>query len=201
MNSNSSRRDLGFIRAVTEHFEFLVTDYGYVLTECSDTVVRYRSDLMHVSIYHERLSYEIEFRIGCVDSPGRIDLRSNATYGLHEIFKAMIPGYEGEGFYQSSNRSGVAECISYIAANLKEHCADLLMGSAEAIRRVKMMRGKLARETTYQYTIAPTKNKAQGAWERKDYEEVIRLYKSIETELTALEGKRLDFACKRIGEN
>jgi len=188
------RRELGFAELVSKYFWYLETEYGYRLGESHDTAVRYQSSLLCVTVHHDRLSYEVDFFVSPRSS------ETSVTYALAPILKALAQGNVGATFFQASTRSSLEDCVATIADVVHRWCDALLKADKVTLNKVHKAYCEMGEETTSHYVVTPIKEKAHDAWRRRDYEEVIRLCQSIESELTEVERKRLDYARRKTVE-
>lgn len=191
---NQKRINLDFSLFVKEKFCFLENDFDFSLGEIETTIVRYRSPLMVVNVYHGRQSYEIGFEI-C-----KIDEEPIACFSLPVILRAVTPAYKGQIFFQASERDAIEQCVKTIAKLVEEHCAGLLRGNSNDLKAVQEMQKEMTIEVTKQYTVAPVKNKAIVAWQRRDYLTVVTLYEAVKNDLNDIEKQRLKYAKKKISK-
>ena len=193
MRDGNPREQLEFIENATEAFHFLETEYGYRLTHEDPTLVTYESRRLEVRIRHGLLSYEIEFSIG-----HRSGL-SQWRYALPEILIGLVPGYDENAFYQTTDKELLRQSLASIAEMIQMHAGPLLRGDDDAVRLVEAAhRQGMDRKAEY-YGVRPVKERAHVAWQKKDYERVVALYASMESHLSSLEKRQYDYAKKQIG--
>ena len=188
MNGLNPRERLGFAEAVTELFRFLETDYGYRQTHADSTSVAYKSRDLEIRLWHDFRSGEVELYV----AGGRGSQKWK--YHLPEILRGLAPDYPGKGIYQTMNKDLLRESLADMAGLIHKYGDGLVRGAREAGRLVEAAHREEARKTTEYYTISPVKEKADAAWKRREYREVIALYASIESHLSSLERQRLDYA-------
>ncbi len=191
MTSQTPREELEFVEGVTELFRFLETEYGYRQTHSDPTLVVYESRRMDVNIRHGLLSYEVEFNIL------RRRWRRKTWYGLPEILEGLAPEYKGGSFYQTSGKHLLRQSLASIAELIRTYASPLLGGADEAVRLVETARRKGEERMTEHYAIRPVKDRAHDAWRERDFERVVALYTSIESHLSSLERRQLDYAKER----
>jgi len=148
--------------------------------------------LLFVNIYHGRQSYEIGFEIG------RLKPENSEVYCLPTVLKALAPNYNGSIFFQASSNPTLKNRILDVANIVLTYCSDVLEGSEAAFKKLEKASEEIAGEIKQLYTIQPVKERAQEAWQKKDFKEVVRLYQSIEPELGNVEMKRMKYAEKKL---
>ena len=85
------RSQLKFSQTVLSEFIFLTEEYNFSCVHHEDTLVRYESDKVFVSVFHGRASYEVGLQIGLLGSG------NNMGFGLGSIIALTNPE-EGNRF-------------------------------------------------------------------------------------------------------
>ena len=104
-----------------------------------------------------------------------------------------------ESRFQASHEDALGRGLSQIAALVRECCDPLLAGDPDAFSAVERAAATLRRKATLKYQYGAVRDKANEAWEAKNYEEAYRLYSRMEEALTEQEKRRLSFLEKRLG--
>ncbi|HLA04390.1 MAG TPA: hypothetical protein VJZ16_00265 [Syntrophales bacterium] len=193
MQTTINRKYFEFPEMVEHHFRFLEQELGFIMVEASETFIQYRSQLFFVNIYHGRQSYEVGFEVGRIDE-------APLRYGLSALLMVVVPEYNGNTFFQARDKKTLQKSVERLAQIVKAHCHYLLMGDLETWKKLENIRQLEKKQLHQNYFVRPTKNEALGAWQRRDYEEVICKYETIETDLTEIERRRLACARKKIKE-
>ncbi|MGD9118247.1 MAG: hypothetical protein PVJ08_05870 [Dehalococcoidia bacterium] len=117
------REKLGFKETVFHHFKFLVEEYGFRCVSSGLLHVEYESKKVFVGVYHERLSDELEIRVGLLKQ------ENMRGYTLQDIllFKGKDDLYQ-----QLENKR--AEHVKYLGASTAEEVRKYVPIIAELLR-------------------------------------------------------------------
>jgi hypothetical protein len=184
---------LGFAEAVKASFAF-VENYGLTLIQEEVTLVRYRSDRVILTVYHGRSSYEIGIQFARVESSGD-------AFSLYEVAKWAKNGRIEEMptvGCQTSSRDGVQKFVPQLAETVRQYGEPLLRGDDTAYRAIGEQRSRDATEYTREVHLGAIRRKAETAWQKKDYEELIGLYGGVKDFLTKSELMKLHYAEKQL---
>ncbi len=188
-----SRSALGFREATLASFEFL-RSHGFKPIEKGPTFVRFESQTGFVNVYHGRSSYEIGVELGLK--------ASTEKYGLDYIVSwAGKSAWEAEGFgrgtiFQVSSREGVQRLVPRVAELLRKYGDLFLGGDADFYKQLDEANQRASAEYARQHLLRDVRKQAEAAWSEKAFARLIKLYESIQKELTAIEAKRLAYAQK-----
>lgn len=198
MNGNSTaqsncRHALGFESSAIKAFGFLNSKYGFRIAERSSTLLRFESDRVFVNVYHGRSSYEIGVEIGRIaDSPSR-------RFRLPTIIAALAGKDESlNAAPQASKPETVRDSLRQLATLVAAFCGDLLRADDKTFEKVSVSSTRMNHEITEHFAHAALRRQAEGFWQEKKYEDVLRLYEQFAENLTPLERRRMEFARKRV---
>ena len=189
---SEDRWKLGFEDAVASEFQFLA-EYGFSLVSQEPTLVCFESDRVMMRIYHGRSSYEIGVQMGLLDR--------NERYGLeHVVYLAGgETAWKREGFsrgtqFQTSTKQGVQDVLSRVAGIVKTYGGKFLSGDVEFYDHVE--RESLEQRVQFERRsmLAEIKREADEAWSGGDFTRLVELLQPVESDLTKVERKRLEYA-------
>jgi hypothetical protein len=194
MKNDNVRERLGFVRAVAQYLTPILTAREFICTESTSYIVKFESSRVVATISHDRLSYEIE-----VAFARETELAQRFT--LADVLRAALgPHHDQQTFFQASKAQDVDWCVKRIAELLAKYGQAVLGGEPAAYQRIERIVRVQNNTYTKQIVQKPIRNKAEQAWQNQDYAQVRDLYKSIKSDLTPLEKKRLSYACGKIRE-
>jgi|GEM_PF-1071444 len=195
-NDRTPREELRFSEITRTAFRFLIDEFGFEFVESDATYVRYHTGLVFLNVYHGRRSYEIDVEIGRLSRP---DTRQ---YRLADVLGA-IAGLEDkrETYLQASNVDSVEQGVHAAASLVRSHYGPLLRGDEFTFGVVGAYVARVDADYTREVVQRPVRDAANDAWRSKDYEKVSELYRSIRTDLTDVEKKRLDYAERKRRRN
>ena len=196
-NPERSARDDVFVAEVLSSFGFLISDYGFRCVTATPTHVRYESKHVFVNVYRDPVSFEIEVEIG------RRHLIRAAERGftLGEIMDSLSAREkEGYTFIQASTSERVRKFVPIMAEWTKRYASETLSGSRSSFLRALVSRERRADHEWEQMELSTVRARADRAWHRKDYRQIVELYSAVAPgDLTASEVKKLEYAKKRLG--
>jgi hypothetical protein len=179
-----------FTTNVGTAFSFLVEQQGYsVNADDQNGVVTFASDRLAVKVFREPGSYMIY-----------VEFRRNDTgeeYLLHEILHALAPEYEPQSKCSGADEQKASHCLKQLSQLCEVQLRDFLALDDSTLAKV----ASSAKLTRTQYTLdaqyGAIKDRANEAWERKDWEKARELYEEAKSGLSATEERRLDFLLKK----
>ena len=184
------RAKLGFREAVLSSFKFLA-ELGLRLVDDNMTSVRYESPGVFINIYHGRASYEMNVEIGRL-----ADAKKSLSIGS---IVDWAGAYKTEKFgqrmkFQVSTREGVQELVPKLAALVREYAVALLRNEDRAWGAALDSQRRRWDDYVKAVNLASLRNKAEAAWQAKDYVRVVELYNRARQDLTRIEAKKLAYA-------
>jgi hypothetical protein len=179
---------LGFIDLVLSTFAFLLR-LGFFVARREATLVRFEKDNVFVNIYHGRASYQVGLELG--------RLRDGDMYSLHELFQALAPNDIEQARCQTTDPEVLRQCLASIAATVERHCDALLAGNAIAFEKVDAAVAPLRKAATLQAQFGATIDRADKAWESKDFSKATDLYEKSAPALDETRIRRLEYLRKQ----
>lgn len=179
---------LGFVELVLSTFAFLLR-LGFVVARREGTLVRFEKDNVFVNVYHGRASYQVGLELGRV--------RDGDMYSLHELFRALAPSDIEQARCQTTDPEVLRQCLASIAATIERHCGALLAGNASAFDEVDAAVAPLRKAATLQAQYGAIIDRADKAWESKDFGKAADLYEKSAPALDETRARRLEYLRKQ----
>ncbi len=182
------RKILRFSEIAKELFAFLNNEYNFKIINDDDNYICYKSKLVYVRIYHERMSFEIYYSVGLIDE-------KNFTVSNMELVE-----YEGKTSkcFMASNEKSVRYVLQKLSSELHNYGEDALSGNREYYLCITKMRDenqcKLILEDKLNYINA----NANEAWNNKNYKLVVDTYYPYLKYLTSTQVSKYNYALKKI---
>jgi hypothetical protein len=191
------RWNLGFKEAVWANFQFL-QDYGLTLVQSEVTYVRYDSPKVFVNVYHGRGSYELNVEIGRheglrKDSPFSLD----AVLGWKRAPERKLLNTEVPLFH-AKNFESVQELVPKMATLFKKYADPLLKADEESFMSFDNYCTLESHRLGQRFAAGTTRWKADSAFKRKDWKQVIELYHLIGKDLSQTEQAELAYAEQQV---
>jgi hypothetical protein len=187
-----SRYRLGFADAVRSNFQFLLTEFGFSITEEDATLVRFESDRTVVNVFHGRSSYELGVEFGLRVPKEQREFRYSLRTVLSLLDTASTSGYKD---LQTSSAELLPGFVASLAELTRQFAPDMLRGDPEVFERLRYHSWLEGRKTTDYYSACSLREIAEKAWKDGDFARVVEAYtkvKALETaELTPSEVLRL----------
>src|SRR5262245_9953104 len=180
--TQSARSGLGFARSASEEFSFL-TQLGFRMVQCSDTLIRYETNRRFVRVFHGRSSYELGVEIG------RWVMVDNESYEHYFPLRDVIArhvdpaevGYHGLAALAPDR---TRKFIRELAAWTRMFAVPLLTNGDREFEVLSEVNARLAENERDALRASDLRARADEAWRRRDFAAVINAYSEIEVELT-----------------
>lgn len=187
----ADRSLLRFADEVTDRFAFL-DGQGFRRVHAEDTLVRFESRRLTISIYHGRQSYEIGLE---VESPASPDDRYSFSELLRLVDQERAQRYRS---FAAHNVQGVSDGVRQLAENFRKCLASGILDDNRLFSRLKQQREALNRDYAKDVELQQARRKADDAWRQKDYSLVVKNLKPLRDSLSPSEVAKLEFAEKHL---
>lgn len=175
---------LSFVRSARAAFAFLLP-YGFVMVSHDSTCVRFESPSVFINASHDRLSYHVDAEIG--------RLRKGDIYSLYEVLSVMSPNEVARSQCQTTDADVLALCLESIANILELYCQPLLAGDDLAFDKLRAGVAPIRAAATLEAQFGATIEKADRAWDSKDFGHARILYEQAEKGLDEARRRRLSY--------
>jgi hypothetical protein len=197
MEPDPERTQLGFKEAVLSSFDFL-SFYGLRPVQAEITLVRFKSAIVLVNVYHGRASFELGVEIARLSSPDeKVSLYDAVAWAGAE----KTEGLGQHVVFQVSNRKDVQDFVPRLARLVEKYAGPFLRGDASAYQAVKEASFKNTADYVKRINLNRIRDKAETAWHEKNYSQVVELYSSMREDLTKVETGRVSYAEKQLQGN
>lgn len=181
---------LGFTAVASSAFAFLLRQ-GFSVARSNSTLLRFESSDVFINIFHGRRSYQIGLEIGRVKDGG--------LYSLYEILASVALSEVAVARCQPTTREGVQECLSRIAELVEKCCQGLIGNDPSAFAALEHSASLLRHSATLKAQFGAVLDKAERAWEQKNWTLAFELYSKAESALDDTQRRRLAFLRARKG--
>ena len=203
--TESEHLSTAFSAAVPVSFGFLISEYGFSLTQERDWLFRAQSPYCRIAIYLDRTQLVTAFE-RVVDGSQEESKRHYIGEMIDIAVIALCLDPQAHVVLSRNLKpEEVRDEVNRQSELLRHYCSPFLRGdfsSWEKLVTCLEERGKSyqlkEQKESKEYRLSDIRSKAESAWYRKDYEQVASLYESIQDDLTSLELRRLEYARKQL---
>jgi len=182
------RSEYEFITTVQSEFSYLST-VGFKCVKATPTFVRFESADLYVNVYHGESSYEIGAEVGQLDARGDIN-----NYSISELIR-ITDSEEANKYrnFMATNPDAVVTGLKRLSAIFEKYGGPFLTGDVQLFRKLEQHKREWSKKFSLEILSKQVRPKAEEAFREKRYDEALRLYESIESELSPAEKKRLRY--------
>jgi hypothetical protein len=180
---------IGFVDLVLNVFAFLA-NLKFRIVRRTATFVRFENNVVFINIYHGRSSYQVGLEIG------RIGF--SELYSFYEVLNCVAPDETDRARCQALTYDVLERCLTDIASILTQQCQNLLLGDDKAFQALRLTAFDLRKKATLQAQFGGKIDRADKAWEAKEYNKAAELYKAAEPALDKTRRKRLTYLNKKM---
>jgi len=176
------------MEAVKRDIAPVLATHGFAISGENPYVVKFTSANVVLAVSHDRISYEIDVSFAPKADPSR-------RYSLRDILDLSWPARRDEhAFFQASQPGRIAECVRTIAGLLRDYGKTALTAEPATLAQMDDISRVRNEAYTKEVIQTPIRKAAEARWQDHDYVAVRDLYGSIESDLTQVEKKRLEYA-------
>lgn len=190
------RKMLGFQKTVRKYFSFLENQYDFKCIFSDLYCVKFYSKKVYLNVYHERISYEIYFEIGLLPEEYNNTLKADVRDVLDNSSNTFSNSY-----FQASKKDDIDIAVEKLANLVKQNGKDLLIGSTSDFKSISNKRTERQQKALFFGELRISLEKANNAWNCKDYKTVTEAYEQYEEYLNPIQLKRLEYTRKIISRN
>ena len=194
------RQTIAFEKVANKYFRYLIEKYSFEMVYSDLYCVKFLSEYVYVNVYHEKLSYEMDFVIGL--KPEHIDNKLYAK--LENIIDYYQININIKIPFCATSRESVEKFIAEIAKLLKDYGEKLIKGDRDLYKEIAEVRSRQLNERVSKQNLLKAEHQAIIAWDNRDFDRVISIYSNIAPNLNKTQRKRLELAKKKrkfINEN
>lgn len=176
-------------------FDAVAQQFGMSCVASNDREVRYENDMVFLIInFDNGRSYELGVEIGRkkLAQPER-------PFSLTEILRlrGVAKGESIDGL-MVSDVTRLPDALKRLARLTSQHAADFLTGSDFSFAQVEKLRQREGDAYALEGSLRVARARSEAAWEKRDYQEVVKSLEPVEQNLSPAEKKRLDYSRRRL---
>ncbi len=186
-----TRKNLEFTKQVLARFAFL-KKHGFAVAEIIEpTFVRYESPTAFVNIFHGRGSYEIGAQVG--------QRKDNLEFSIIDLVRFLKPeDFFASHLFAATTTELVQKGVSELAMRFELYEIPALIEDAGFLTRLQDATAKWSEQYSKEIRLAHIRPKAEAAFKRRDFDQVISLYEQVSEDLTNTELRKLEYARKQV---
>jgi hypothetical protein len=189
---------LDFVAAGRAALDFVTEPpYSLWLTEQDEGRIAYEGDDVMLVLLHDDLSYELDLALW---RPSVVD-EARHPFTMSDIIRVTDPAKARDyRSFSAASDDSVRRGVAILVSDFREYGLAALTGEGDFYRQMLDARSEAAREFATEIADKAARERAEQAWLRRDFEEVIVAYRSMEDRLSRAERARLHYAAKRLGK-
>ena len=177
-----------FESSAREIFDPIANKHHMTCTEAAASSVQYDNGVVGLLIVYDRgRSYELGVTLSFAPDA----LIGHPNYDLAEILR--MKKIEG-GSFSVANAEELPSFLRRLADMLEKNASEFLNGIPEAFVQLYRFRVSESRRSASAENLSSARARAEAAWQDKDYGSVVQALEPIQSQLTAAEKKKLDYA-------
>ncbi|MBX3706199.1 MAG: hypothetical protein KF911_06130 [Pseudomonadales bacterium] len=178
-----------FVDIVEQAFSFL-EEAGFRQTNSEPGLVTYESDRSFVTVRWDARSGELDAFVGLIPRTGRVQ----DEYSLADILGlAGLPASDCRPA-QVADEGRLESFIATLASNVRTHAQPGLAGDRMYFRRLETFRAAKADAYMREMKLRQVRVEVEKAWRDRQFDKVVKLYTSVEHDLTKSEARKLEYA-------
>ena len=183
-----------FAEAAEQAFSFL-EKAGFKLAQRSETRHQYESNQAVVVVEWDPRSGELEVFTGPLPKKGE----SQEMFSLSDLLNMQgVDAPKRRMPFQVADEDHLAPFLQKLAEDTRSHAQSALAGDRMFFRRLETFRSAQSQAYMRDMDLRRVRSEAEKAWRNRDLSKLIRLYASIENELSESEKGKLDYARKHV---
>ena len=173
-------------------FSFLELS-GFRLARVNADQLRYESASSVVVIDWDTRSGELEASVGLRSSGGQPQDMYSITdvLGMEGVSDRKAPA-------QVADENRLKPFVDQLAEDIRAHAQPALKGDHKFYGRLETFRHANAEAFTRNMKLQQVRSEAEIAWQKREFEKVVRFYATIETDLTEAEKRKLEYARQHL---
>ena len=180
-----------FTEIAKRAFSFL-EDEGFQLVKSEPRSLRYENTQVFVAVAWDRPG-ELNVWLGLRPIKGHRD----ESFSLSDLLNMEQVGKSGSNIPpQVADEGRLEPFLEQLARKMRTHAASALAGDRMYFRRLETFRSAQADAFMRDMKLGQVRSKAEKAWGERNFWEVVRLYESIEQDLSPSEKAKLVYARK-----
>lgn len=186
-----------FIDTVLQYFDQLAARHGLRCVSSTPAGVRFENEKVFLQVmFAAGGSFEVGVEIGEIQVSAE---QPERPFNLSEVLRLhAAPDTTYVERLQATKPDVLINAIERLAVLTEKYAADLLDGNPSEFLLLGEFRDKDCAEYALSRDLRYAREDAEKAWVAKNHFAVVKAYKPLESELTAVERKRLEFSEKQL---
>jgi|GEM_PF-5568849 len=180
-----------FTRNVKSAFSFLGKDRGFATnSDVENNAITFTNDSFTITVFRESGSYMIY-----------AEFSRNGTgekFLLHEIVHALAPDEASQCQCSCADEQKTSRCLNQLAQLCERHLQKFLDMDEPTLEKVASTAKSMREQYTLEAQYGAIKDRANQAWDAKDWQTARELYEKAKPGLSDAEERRLDFLLKEL---
>jgi hypothetical protein len=178
-----------FADMVKRSFSFLEST-GFRHANDEPGLVHYESDRSFVTVSWDSRSGELDAFVGLLPRTAE----AQDSYSIADVLGAAgVPASDCK-LAQVADEGRLGPFVEKLATDLRMHAQPALVGDRMYFRRLEAFRAAKADRYMREMKLRQVRSEAEKAWRDRQYDRVVSLYSSVESDLTESETRKLDYA-------
>jgi hypothetical protein len=196
------RARLGFESVAISAFEFLVEEFGFVLSQRETSWLRYKRGELFVQIYHGRLSYEVGVELG-LEGFVPAERTEPPVFMVQSFLGLLATPVDAPSLPTATTRRAVQRFVAELAIASRPVVA-LVVKNPESVFKRVWEDARVAADLSWEGSAAKRlREAADRAWLVRDLASVIASYDAFRREAPSVallpsEAARLAYARKHV---
>jgi hypothetical protein len=190
----NDREELGFVPETRTAFAAIAAAHDLVEIGSDAYSVAYHGPLGWLTVFHDRLSYELDVALALNAAP-----ETGRPYGIADLIRVVDPAAaDWYRCFSATTASGIRSGLDRLAHDLRVYGEAALSGEPAFLAQLEGCRQRAIDQFARDRSRARHAAEAAKAIRRKDWNAVVALYGPVEDQLDRVAAKRLEIARKRL---
>lgn len=181
-----------FAELTQRAFSFL-EDAGFRRTKSQPGLVHYESDRSFVTVSWDVRSGELDAFVGLVPRTEG----AQGEYSIADVLELAGLPLADCTLAQVADEDRLRTFVTKLADDMRAHAQPALAGDRMYFRRLETFRHAKAETYMREMKLRQVRSEAERAWHDRQFGKVVRLYMSVEGDLTEVEVRKLEYAKTR----
>lgn len=175
-----------FESTAREAFDFLIGQYGYqVAVDQTEGSIVFLNDSVAVKVFREPRSFMVYVEL--------LFRQVNQSYLLHEVLHVLAPQDEAQSQCSGASEEKLTSCMTQLGDLCQRHLRQVFANDPAMLEMIAQSAAEVRKRYTLEAQYGAIKDRANLAWDRKEWERARELYRQAKPALSVGEQRRLDF--------
>ncbi len=195
---NPSPSRLGFVAAGRSAFDFVTEPpYSLWLADQDEGRIGYEGDDVILAVLHDLMSYELDIAL----SRPSVAEEVQHPYTLVDLMRVADPA-RARAYRQfaATSIASVQRGTANLASEFRKYGLEAVAGSADFFQKMSTARAESIKQFGIDLTDKAARETGELAWQRRDFQGVVKAYRAMADRLSRVERERLRYAEQRLQE-